>query len=432
MSNPIIRVEGLGKEFRIGGRQEAYQTLRDTLTDAFMGPVRRARSLLRGEAYGAAGLKETIWALRDVSFDVEQGEVMGIIGRNGAGKSTLLKVLSRITEPTEGWADLFGRVRALLEVGTGFHQELTGRENIYLNGAILGMIRTEITQKFDEIVAFAEVEKFIDTPVKYYSSGMGLRLGFAVAAHLEPEILVVDEVLAVGDVAFQKKCLGKMEDMSQSGRTVLFVSHNMGAVQNLCTRSVWLDGGRVRMIGDTEAVVAEYLSAMSKGELALQRDAPLHVTHVVLKNTHGQKTNTFHPGDDIIVDIHYHTIKPYIHPSFFIKISSRFGPVCAANMVIDGQRPAVIEGRGMITCRFKAVPLLPQTYNMAVGAFGNNRQKILREQEVGVFHIHGNLSNYGLVGEHADTVAPMSVPIMIPYEWQYADGSIKSVEIRQR
>ena len=227
MSDIVIRVDSLSKQYRIGGKQEGYRTLRDTLTETFVSPFRRARKLLRGHAYGAAELDEIIWALRDISFEVKRGEVVGIIGRNGAGKTTLLKILSRITEPTEGYAEIHGRVGSLLEVGTGFHPELTGRENIYLNGAILGMKKAEIERKFDEIVDFAEIEKFIDTPVKHYSSGMYVRLAFAVAAHMEPEILLVDEVLAVGDAAFQKKCLGKMGEVAEGGRTVLFVSHNM-------------------------------------------------------------------------------------------------------------------------------------------------------------------------------------------------------------
>jgi len=224
MNDVAIRVENLGKLYHLGKR-ERYRTLRDTLVASIAAPFRRLRS-----GPSSSGGPETIWALKDVSFEVKHGEVIGIIGRNGAGKSTLLKILSRITEPTEGQATISGRVGSLLEVGTGFHPELTGRDNIFLNGAILGMKKAEIERKFDEIVAFAEVERFIDTPVKHYSSGMYVRLAFAVAAHLEPEILIVDEVLAVGDVAFQKKCLGKMGEASRSGRTVLFVSHNMAAV----------------------------------------------------------------------------------------------------------------------------------------------------------------------------------------------------------
>lgn len=260
MSNIAIHVENLGKMYRIGGREEKYQTLRDTLADAFVEPFRRAKSLLNRQPYGAAGLEEEIWALKDVGFEVKHGETIGIIGRNGAGKSTLLKILSRITEPSSGYADIYGRVGALLEVGTGFHPELTGRENIYLNGAILGMSRQDIDRKFDEMVDFAGVEKFIDTPVKHYSSGMGLRLGFAVAAHLEPDILVVDEVLAVGDADFQKKCLGKMSDVAGEGRTVLFVSHNLSAISAITNRCLLLKQGELAEDAETSAIITTYLS----------------------------------------------------------------------------------------------------------------------------------------------------------------------------
>ena len=247
----IISARNISKQYRIGQR-EAYGTLRDTLASAVSAPFRR----LGGNGRAP---EETIWALRDVSFEVAPGEAVGIIGRNGAGKSTMLKILSRITEPTTGRIDLYGRVGSLLEVGTGFHPELTGRENIFLNGAILGMQRAEIEKKFDEIVSFAEIERFLDTPVKRYSSGMYMRLAFAVAAHLEPEILVVDEVLAVGDAQFQKKCLGKMGEVAREGRTVLFVSHNMMAVQNLCRRAIWLDSGRILEDAESGRVVASYL-----------------------------------------------------------------------------------------------------------------------------------------------------------------------------
>jgi len=252
-----ITIDGISKCYQIGLRSEPYQTLRDALMSAIKSPFRRLAGL-RGDG-PAAG---KFWALKDVSFDVQRGEVIGIIGRNGAGKSTLLKILSRITEPTEGNAKLKGRVASLLEVGTGFHPELTGRENVYLNGAILGMRKAEIDRKFDEIVAFAETEKFLDTPVKYYSSGMYVRLAFAVAAHLEPEILIVDEVLAVGDQEFQKKCMGRIQQVSQGdGRTVLFVSHNIGAIRKLCDRAVYLRGGKMVSVGAAEDVVTEYLNS---------------------------------------------------------------------------------------------------------------------------------------------------------------------------
>jgi lipopolysaccharide transport system ATP-binding protein len=252
---PIIKVENLGKRYRIGER-ERYRTIRDSITRAVAAPWRGMRARLAGSAGDPDA--SHVWALSEVSFEVAPGEVLGVIGRNGAGKSTLLKVLSRITEPTTGRIELYGRVGSLLEVGTGFHPELTGRENIQLSGAIMGMRRGEIARKFDQIVAFAEVERFVDTPVKRYSSGMYVRLAFAVAAHLDPEILLVDEVLAVGDSAFQKKCLGKMSDVAREGRTVIFVSHNMASIESLCTIGLMLENGRVKMLAGIEKVLTEY------------------------------------------------------------------------------------------------------------------------------------------------------------------------------
>ena len=266
-----ITVEGLGKKYRLRHRAEthSYDTVRDALIRAAAAPLRR----LSGNGSGAT--TDDFWALRDVSFDVARGDVVGIIGRNGAGKSTLLKILSRITEPTTGRVTLEGRVASLLEIGTGFHPELTGRENIYLNGAVLGMTRAEIRRNFDSIVAFAEVERFLDTPVKRYSSGMYLRLAFAVAAHLEPDILVIDEVLAVGDAEFQKKSLGKMHEVSRGGRTVLFVSHNMAAVQSLCATTIWLDRGEVAASGPTAEVIPKYLQDAIAVDRDLDRPVPL-------------------------------------------------------------------------------------------------------------------------------------------------------------
>jgi len=261
MSKLAIQISGLSKRYRIGIR-EKYPTIRETVMRAVKAPLHKVRHWISGQNGGAGA--EWIWALRDVNFDVKQGEVIGIIGHNGAGKTTLLKILSGITDPTTGYADIYGRVGSLLEVGTGFHMELTGRENIFMNGAILGMRRQEIKKKFDEIVAFSEIEKFLDTPVKRYSSGMYVRLAFAVAAHLEPEILIVDEVLSVGDVRFQKKCLGKMQDISHGqGRTVLFVSHNMDAIQRLCSQCILLEQGELIAHGDTASMVLRYISSNS-------------------------------------------------------------------------------------------------------------------------------------------------------------------------
>src|SRR6267378_1360855 len=248
MSSLVIYAEGLGKQYRVGER-ERYLAMRDVLMTAVRSPLKLFRP----------AKSELMWALKDVSLQVQHGEVIGIIGRNGSGKTTLLKILARVTRPTTGFAEIHGRMGTLLEVGTGFHPELTGRENVFLSGAILGMSKREMDRKFDEMVAFAEVEKFIDTPFKHYSTGMQMRLAFAVAAHLEPEILLVDEVLAVGDASFQKKCLGKMGDVSRQGRTILFVSHNMTALRSLCTRALWLDGGREIETGPAGDVIDHYL-----------------------------------------------------------------------------------------------------------------------------------------------------------------------------
>lgn len=264
MGDVAVTVQGIGKRYRIGGPQVKYRTLRDSIAAAAMKPIMRIR-----HPGSVTSSVLDLWALREVSFDVPEGQVLGIVGRNGSGKSTLLKVLSRITEPTEGRAVIDGRVGSLLEVGTGFHPELTGRENIFLNGAILGMTRAEIMRKFGEIIAFSEIEKFLDTPVKRYSSGMYVRLAFAVAAHFEPEILVVDEVLSVGDASFQAKCLGKMERVAGEGRTVLFVSHNMPAVRSLCSHAIQLEGGRVVNTGTAGAVVDDYLKVQASTAAAI-------------------------------------------------------------------------------------------------------------------------------------------------------------------
>ncbi len=306
MSDSVIRVENLSKKYIIGHqRQEGYTTLRDSISTGAKGLL---KPFQRGKSQVADLSSEDFWALKDVSFEINQGDRVGIIGRNGAGKSTLLKILSRIVEPTHGRIGIKGRVASLLEVGTGFHPELTGRENISLNGAILGMSKTEIIQKFDEIVAFAEVEKFLDTPVKRYSSGMYVRLAFAVAAHLEPEILIVDEVLAVGDAQFQKKCLGKMEDVGKEGRTVLFVSHNMSTIQKLCSTAIYLQAGKVQLQAYTGEVIERYLAESKKAIQAVklkdrkdrQGTGEIKVTDFFVSNKTGEKQDILRSGEDYV------------------------------------------------------------------------------------------------------------------------------------
>ena len=312
MSDLAIRVENLGKQYRIGLPQERYQTLRDTIAEAVSAPLRAIRRLKEAPVPDAPQAGK-IWALRDVSFDVPRGQVLGIVGRNGAGKSTLLKILSRVTEPTEGYAEIRGRVGSLLEVGTGFHLELTGRENIYLNGAILGMKRTEIDRKYAEILEFSEVEQFIETPVKRYSSGMYLRLAFAVAAHLEPEILVVDEVLAVGDAEFQRKCLGKMSDVAREGRTVLFVSHNMSAILRLTDETIVLENGRMVYRAPTPQAVDYYMSTgfAQSGERIWRPEevpvdaAPFCPLAMRVVDPQGRVVDTLRSTDPIEVEVEY-------------------------------------------------------------------------------------------------------------------------------
>jgi lipopolysaccharide transport system ATP-binding protein len=319
MNDVAIRVEGLGKQYHIGLLEKGtrYKTIRETIVNGCVAPFRRIGRLVRGQ-HSVADLDDTMWALRDVSVEIKQGEVVGIIGRNGAGKSTLLKILSRITDPTSGYAEVHGRVGSLLEVGTGFHPELTGRENIFLNGAILGMRRGEIQSKFDEIVAFSEVEKYLETPVKHYSSGMYVRLAFAVAAHLEPEILLVDEVLAVGDDRFQKKCLKKMGSVGREGRTVLFVSHSMLAITRLCQRVVLLDGGQVVRDGPAHDVAAYYLSSES-GSSAVREwkessTAPggeiVRLRAVRVRDEVGNITLVVGIQKPVVIEMEYDVLKP--------------------------------------------------------------------------------------------------------------------------
>lgn len=318
MSNTAILVENLGKRYRIGSAPEHYRTLRDSLAEAAKAPVRRMRAAANGEKHPGKVSDNHIWALQDINFELRKGQVLGVIGRNGAGKSTLLKILSRVTEPTTGRAEIHGRVGSLLEVGTGFHPELTGRENIFLNGAILGMKRNEIERKFDEMVAFSEVEKFIDTPVKRYSSGMYLRLAFAVAAHLEPEILVVDEVLAVGDAEFQRKCLGKMSDVAQEGRTVLFVSHNMSAILRLTEEAIVLDKGHMVLRAPTPQAVDYYMtSGFSQiGERAWQADeipsdaAPFCPISMRVLDPQGRAVDTVRSVDPLTIEVRYRLNAP--------------------------------------------------------------------------------------------------------------------------
>jgi lipopolysaccharide transport system ATP-binding protein len=343
----------------------------------------------------------------------------------------LLKLLSRITVPTEGRIRIAGRIATLLEVGTGFHQELTGRENIFLNGAILGMSRAEIIRKFDEIVEFSEIEEFLDTPVKRYSSGMYVRLAFAVAAHLEPEILIVDEVLAVGDAAFQKKCIGKMGSFAQSGRTVLFVSHNMEAVRTLCQRVIWLEDGRLHQDGKTDEIIEAYFNSISEqfSFSCANPDYGLTIEKVALKNGRGEESSQFFPGDDLIVEINYDAQKRLEQPYLNLAVQGINGSCFAANMLLDGHRPEVLAGTGRLACRFKSLPLFPQSYSVKMSIrTRNGNDMIVNYQEVAYFNVVGDLTEYGYRGEFLSR-ACQSTPVVVPYEWYLPDGTIAPVSL---
>jgi len=428
MSQTAIVVEALGKRYTIGRQRAGVDGMRHALEGVLRSPGVWLKS------HRESKLKQTdFWALRNVSLTINQGEVVGIIGKNGAGKSTLLKLLSRITVPTEGRFRINGRTASLLEVGTGFHQELTGRENIFLNGAILGMTRAEITRRFDEIVDFSEIEEFLDTPVKRYSSGMYVRLAFAVAAHLNPEVLIVDEVLAVGDSAFQKKCLGKMGDFAQSGRTVLFVSHNMEAVRSLCQRGVWIKDGEVFQDGGAEEVTDRYFeSVSSKANFSCIHTAQgLKITKVALKNDQGVDSRQFQPGDDLVVEISYEAEKRIARPTIALGIVGISGSCFTANMLLDGHRPDFLMGAGNLSCTFRSIPLLPQSYTVKMRIQGADpSETIVSYQEVASFDVTGDLSDYGYKGDFIK-YARHSTPVVVPYSWVLPDGSIARVGLNR-
>lgn len=428
MSEIVISCENLSKQYRLGQR-ESYKALRDTLTDILYSPFRRLRAKSKDTN---AAANPTFWALKDVSFDVRRGEVVGIIGRNGAGKSTLLKILSRITKPTEGQVRLKGRVGSLLEVGTGFHPELSGRENIYLNGTILGMRKTEIEKKFDEIVAFAEIEKFLDTPVKRYSSGMYVRLAFAVAAHLEPEILIVDEVLAVGDAQFQKKCMGKLSEAAHAGRTVIFVSHNMSAIKSLCQKGLLLNSGQVAFSGTVEDAVREYSlhsvapaqSVVDFSGRSVERYGPQEyavLRGLKLLNSQGQPESVLQMGETVhfllSLDIHKPTDELDIGIGIF-----NLQDVAVHYFISGWEGFKGVQGSGLHTIKVELphVHMFPGEYQIYIWvsrrgyAYDDAIHEALR------FSVEENQVN-----EHATyfTTFSRNTQVYVPTKWELIDNS---------
>ena len=411
MKNSAIKVEGLGKKYKIGQKKRSHDTLRDSIMQGFSGIFHSSKAPANGN--GRNGDSNEFWALRDVSFEVKPGEIIGIIGRNGAGKSTLLKTLARITEPTEGSIDIFGRVGSLLEVGTGFHQELTGRENVFLSGSILGMKKTEIHRHFDEIVDFAEVEKFIDMPVKHYSSGMYLRLAFGVAAFLQPEILLIDEVLAVGDAVFQKKCLGKMDDVSKQGRTVLFVSHNMGAVQELCQRGILLESGCVVFDGKAIDCVSEYYSRTNSSSYNQEKHDGGRPMEVTTLKINGNLDPIIESGKNFEVSL---TLKgrDIKNPRMFLIIENVLGQSLVHSQVFSKEIGLEqIDGSYVLKLSIPALWLSPGIYSMYFKVIANSVEWEGRiNSERLMFEVRGEMENTGKAVLHPDVkwhVEPLQV-----------------------
>jgi lipopolysaccharide transport system ATP-binding protein len=429
MSQAAIKVRGVGKEYHIGTRERGYTTFRDAIVNAFAAPFRRLRQLS-----GKAEEGSSFWALKDVSFDVEPGEVVGIIGRNGAGKSTLLKILSQITEPTTGEITLNGRVASLLEVGTGFHPELTGRENIFLNGSILGMSRVEIKKKFDEIVAFAEVEKFLDTPVKRYSSGMYVRLAFAVAAHLDPEILIIDEVLAVGDAQFQKKCLGKMGEVARGGRTVLFVSHNMGAINRLCDKGIVLESGLVTYKGTTSNAIDQYnritqqthsrpSHVLFAAQTPRQDKSRVQVALVEVLTCEGTPKDFIKTWDRLIIRIHGYCAERVDDAAVELEINSAAGDrMLHLSSQPDSNYPISLpKGKWMVDCCVDEWPLAAGEYILGVNVTRPSVEYLWHGRDLVEFSVLPN-------DVFGSGLAPAFVraPFVTRHSWQIPDAAIDS------
>lgn len=432
MNDIAIKTENLGKLYHIGVQQERYTTLRETIMHSFSQPIHIMRSKLphsKDQSVDMSGEKASIdfiWALKDVNFEVNKGQVIGIIGRNGAGKSTLLKVLSHITEPTVGKVIIYGRVGSLLEVGTGFHPELTGRENIYLNGSILGMKKTEITRKFDEIVAFSEIEKFLDTPVKRYSSGMYIRLAFAVAAHMEPEILLVDEILAVGDTGFQKKCFGKMENVAGEGRTVMVVSHNMAIIQKLCEKCLLLNFGKVIAYDKTRLVITKYLNqfasnftnaivetASSPSRLPKMKSV---IQKVTLRDQNGNYTSDFNQGDPIFLSIYFDAEGKCegLAGSGFILESFGGVRVGGFNTYMGTQPPHKLPIKGAVHFLIKDPVLTPDHYYLTVSVGPHQSRLIDKIEKIIEFDVHAlDIYHTGYLLTQEDGVVAMNCEVSI-------------------
>tara|TARA_B100001250_G_scaffold414394_1_gene452489 strand:+ start:3594 stop:4922 length:1329 start_codon:yes stop_codon:yes gene_type:complete len=424
----VIEISNLSKKYKLGSISS--KTFVDDIKSFFFKFMGKENSINKTTSRNILNRKMTsgeIYALDNINLKVEKGEILGIIGKNGAGKSTLLKILSRITSPSSGNVKLRGRISSLLEVGTGFHPDLTGRENIFLNGAILGMTSNEIKSKIDEIIDFSGIESFIDTPVKRYSSGMRVRLGFSVAAYLDSEILIIDEVLAVGDAAFQKKCIGKMNSIAKDNRTVLFVSHSMTSVKNLCSKGIIIENGSITFQGNIHDVVQKYLATTHKTSFngEFKKENPLVFKHllefekVILRNSKGAITNTFNFMEDIEIEIYYEALEKIDHPNFWVELDCELGRVMKANMLIDGLSPHYIEGKGSIKLYLKNLKLSEQLFTINIGLRDSKNEVIASTIITAAgFYVKNNFKKMNIKSPYATKFIKAS-PILIPYVWEY-------------
>lgn len=419
---PVIRFQNVSKRYYLGSRRAYAHYL-------LPGFLQRSLDGRRPAAHGNSLSSREIWALKGVSFEVQPGEALGIIGPNGAGKTTILKLISKITSPTSGRVTVKGRLASLIELGAGFHPDLTGRENILLNGVMLGLTRREIERKLESIVAFSGLQQFfIDTPIKRYSSGMCARLGFSVAAHVDPEILLVDEVLAVGDASFRYRCFELMRALVAQGKTIVFVSHNLDAIQHLCDRVIWLDQGRMCLGGEPTEVLRAYLDDLDNrrvtdnGQRILSSEGSLSIEKVIFRKSDGQETVEFLPGDDVVVELCYAAKERILHPYFSVGVGDgRIGNLFLATMLIDGQVPSCIHGRGVIRCRFKSVPLMPRTYQLWGSVRGDLRYgDLVKWQILGTFRVVEHLDGVVQMGDEASVShIRTDAPVYIPYSWEF-------------
>lgn len=428
MTEPVIVFDRVWKSFRRG---ESATALRDAVPVLF-------RRLIRSRSANKSELdtRRTFWALKDISFEVKRGETFGIIGPNGAGKTTILSLIAGILRQKRGQIRVNGRVAALIHLSAGFHPDLTGRENIYLNASIMGMSREEINAKFSEILAFSELEGFIDTPVKRYSSGMYARLGFSVAAHVDSDILLVDEILSVGDMGFQQKSFEKIHSLTTSGRTVVLVSHYLGAIETFCERTLWVDRGQIRMLGRTGDVIQKYLDHLDLESLKRGReigflgssDGSLEITGVDFEDGAEEEKTEFQHGDDLVIRVMYRAHKRIPRPHFSLGVSDgRGGVLFLASMIVDGETPSFIEGEGVIACRFKRIPLLPKTYHLWGSVRGSRGfGDIIDWQVWNSFRVVDDLN--GVLkknGKSSITHTRADAPIHVPYEWDFTGGTRK-------